>query len=134
MRVDKNTAGIIIALITSVAGLGTALINHYSTNEGAVVESEKKNRKGYNATRRSIVKVAEDVDANAKRIDMLENHIILQDQTIRALLSGRVLTSDPPPVPKDLTADRKRRKKRPSTRKRAEPPSYDVTQSQGGGN
>jgi hypothetical protein len=128
MKIDKNTATIIIALITASAGLGTALINRYSTNEGAVVESERSTRKGYNATRKAIVGIADDVDSNVKRLDMLENTIILQNQTIQALLSGRTLEAKAPEIPKELR-DRKRNRNKRKPRKRAAPPTFDATQS-----
>jgi hypothetical protein len=128
MKIDKSTATIIIALITASAGLGTALINRYSTNEGAVVESERSTRKGYNATRKAVVIMGDDVDANAKRLDILENTVILQNQTIQALLSGRILGVKAPGIPKDIR-DRKRNRRK--LRKRAAPPTFDATQSAG---
>ena len=132
MKVDKATSAVIVALVTGMCGLGTALVNRYTPNEAAVHESEKKGKRSYEAIRGALENVSEDVDDNAKRIDILEHTIALQNRTIQFLMSDVGVqnpTSDPPPIPTDPKGHAV---KRTPTRMRGVIPSYDVTQSAGG--
>jgi hypothetical protein len=128
MKADRSSTAIIIALITGLSGLGTAIVNRVTPNEASVSESEKKGRRSYKALKKALVNIAEDVDANAKRVDLLEHTIALQNRTIQFLMSD-VGVHQPavaaPDVPNNPDGHRT---KRVPTQVRGAPPSYDTAQ------
>jgi len=129
MNINRNSTAIIIALITGLAGLGTSIVNRWTPNEMSVAQSEKMGRKSYKATKASIENVAEDVDANAKRLDILEHTIILQNRTIQFLMADvGVHSPNVPAAPKLPDEPAGLMEKRTPTRVRGAPPSYDAAQ------
>ena len=127
-KIDKNTAAIVIALITALSGLGTAIINRYTPNELAVEESEKKGKVSYKVLKSALKNVSEDVDVNAKRIDMLEHTIALQNRTIQFLLPDAGVHPTTGPVPSLPSNPQTFKSKRTPTRMRGAVPDYETAQ------
>lgn len=130
MKIDRATSAVIVALITGMAGLGSSLINRYSVNHGAVVESRQMSKKSYKAMTAAIEKLSEDIDDNAKRMDNLENTLSLQTLTIKFLMSdvGIHQPEVANKAPKLPDEPKGAREKRVPTRVRAKPPSFDAAQ------
>ena len=116
MTIDKNTTAVVIALITGIAGMATAFYNRSE----AVTYSEAKST--YTVTTKSLSAVAEDVDANAARIQYLERLLIeasmVKIKAVKTEETGEPTTALPPP---------KRESRR--TSKRAETPDFNASQS-----
>ena len=128
MKFDKNTTAIILALITAFAGFGTAVINRYTPNEGAIMESEKANRKGYDAVQGAMWNITEDVDELAARVGTLEQSIALQNKVIQFLLThetprARSTSASLPTLPAAPAIG-----ERVPTKVRGKMPSYDAAQ------
>ena len=131
MKIDRATSAVIVALITGMAGLGSSIINRYSVNHGAVVESRQMSKKSYKAMTAAIEKLSEDIDENAKRMDNLEHTLSLQTLTIKFLMAD-VGVHEPDvatKAPKLPDEPKGHRQKRTPTRLRAKPPSFDAAQS-----
>jgi len=130
VKIDKATSAVIIALITGLSGLGSSIINRYSVNHGAVVESRQVSKKSYRAMAETIEKLTEDIDDNAKRMDNMENTLSLQTLTMKFLMADvgihqpEVAAKAPklPDEPKSF------REKRTPTRLRGKPPTFDAAQ------
>ena len=128
MKFDKNTTAIILALITASAGFGTAVMNRYTPNDGAIVESEKASRKGYDAVQNAMWNITEDVDELAARIGTLEQSISLQNKVIQFLLTHeaphvRDTSANLPTLPTAPVIE-----SRVPTKVRGKMPSYDAAQ------
>jgi len=128
MKIDRATSAVIVALLTGATGLGTAIVNRYTPNVASVSESEKKGRRSYKALKKSLGNIAEDVDANAKRMDLLEHTIALQNRTIQFLMSDVGVHPPSVVVPKLPDDPEGLRKKRVPTRLRGAAPTYDTAQ------
>ena len=129
MKIDRTTSAVIVALITGLSGLGTSLINRYTVNHGAVVESKQINKRSYRALADTLDKISEDVDDNAKRMDNLEHTLSLQQVTLKYLLSDmgvhQPTMAEPPKLPEEPKGHRE---KRVPTRLRGKAPSFDHAQ------
>ena len=130
MRIDKGTSAILVALLTGLTGLGTAVVNRYTPNDASIAQSEKVSRKGYRVMRSAAKHIAEDVDALSSRIDVLEQSLVLQNKIIEFLMDNNL--SAPVKVkakglklPKSLKA---RKRKRVPTQVRGATPSFDAAQ------
>jgi len=88
MEMSRTTSALILSLATGLTGLGTAIINRHTPNDMSVLESEKVSRRGYKVIREATTHVAEDVDILAKRIDVLEKTVTLQNNVIQFLMNN----------------------------------------------
>jgi len=116
MKISKNTTALVLSLVTGLSGLGTALINRHTSNDVSVEESTKVTRKGYRVMRTVTRAVAEDVDILARRIDMLERSLALQNNVIEFLMSNGL----------SRTGQKKARSKGSSLRLAKPPKTYEI--------
>ena len=107
MTIDKNRAMILVAAITAIAGLLTALVNRFDPNEPTAI-------RGYEATSKVVSELDEDVQDLHDRVKFLE----------QMMMKAETTTAHRHPRPKPA------HHKKTNKRKRRSLPTIDVLQNQ----